>query len=330
MKAAASRTRWGILGTNNTAQQFALGLAYLTDARLVAVGAHSQAAADAFGEGNWVPHCYSAVEALANDPDIDVVYIAIPPSSHRSHVQACLQAGKAVVCDVPFARDADAAAELIALARERDLFLMAGPCMRFLPLIMRLRALLAEGTIGIVRALTADIGVLPAFGSTHQPPNARIDGETLAGAAGALAALASMIFGTPERVVSEAHLDSAAGGQAAMILAYAGGQIATMLAVTRVNSPQEATIIGDRGWIRIRTRWWAPEAFTLTVGVTQQSVHVPVVGNSASYMADEAMRCMRAGQLESEVMPHAETLAIMRTSDQLCVQWGVAAPVAMQ
>ena len=61
MTAAASRIRWGILGTDSTAQQVALGLAYLSDARLVAVGAHSQIAADAFGEGNWVPHRYGAV-----------------------------------------------------------------------------------------------------------------------------------------------------------------------------------------------------------------------------------------------------------------------------
>jgi hypothetical protein len=54
----------------------------------------------------------------------------------------------------------------------------------------------------------------------------------------------------------------------------------------------------------------------------QQVVHAPKLGNSASYMADEAMRCLREGQLESDVMPHEETLALMRTVDQLCHQWG--------
>src|SRR5262245_57092590 len=102
MKAAASMTRWGILGTNAAAQQFALGLAYLGDARLLAVGAHSQSAADAFGEGNWVPHRYSSFTAVADDPDVDVVYIATPPSTHAALVRTCLLAGKAVVCDLPF------------------------------------------------------------------------------------------------------------------------------------------------------------------------------------------------------------------------------------
>jgi len=102
------------------------------------------------------------------------------------------------------------------------------------------------------------------------------------------------------------------------------------MTATGVNAPQEATIVGDTGWFRIHTRWWAPEAFTLTSGVTQQVVHVPVLGNSASYVADEAMRCIRTGQLQSELMPIEETLAIMRTIDQLRHQWKLAAPKAMQ
>jgi predicted dehydrogenase len=330
MKAAASRIRWGILGTNNTAQQFALGLAYISDARLVAVGAHSQIAASVFGEGNWIPRQYGSFAALADDPDIDVVYIATPPSSHRSHMRMCLQAGKAVVCDLPFATSVDEAAELIALARERELFLLAGPWMRFLPLIVRLRALLAEGAIGAVRTLAADIGVLPASGAHPQLPDERTAGETLIGAGAALTALASMTFGTPERVISDEHLGSAAGTQAATILTHAGGQLAMLMTATGVNAPQEATIVGDTGWIRIHTRWWAPEAFTLTAGVTQETVHVPVLGNSASYVADEAMRCMCAGRLESELMPHEEMLTIMRTIDQLSHRWKLVASEAGQ
>ncbi|HET9223865.1 MAG TPA: Gfo/Idh/MocA family oxidoreductase, partial [Roseiflexaceae bacterium] len=267
-------------------------------------------------------HRYGAVEALADDPDVDIVYVATPPSSHRFDVRMCLEAGKAVVCDLPLATGADEAAGLLALARERELFLLAAPWMRFLPLIRRLRALLAEGVIGTPRILSADIGVLPPANSILQPRDERTGDETLAGAAAALAALASTIFGAPVRVISERRLGSTSHTQMAAHLAYTGGQLATLMAATYVNAPQEATIIGEAGWLRIHTRWWAPEAFTLTSGVTQQVVHAPKLGNSASYVADEAMRCLRAGQLESHVMPHEETLAIMRTVDQLCHQWG--------
>jgi predicted dehydrogenase len=325
MKAAAIRTRWGILGTGAAAQQFALGLAYLADARLIAVGARSQIAADTFGEGNWVPRRYGAFEALADDPDIDAVFVATPPKYHRSVVRMCLDAGKAVVCDLPFAGNADEVADLIALARKRGLFLMAGPWMRFLPLSARIRSLLAESVIGEPRMLTADIGMLPPFNPMRQTRDEQSDSEVLAGAGALLVAFASMLLGAPTRVVSEARLDSVAGGQAATTLAYAGGQLATLVAATHVAGSQEATIIGDAGWVRMHARWWLPKAFTLTVGLTQHVVHVPIVGNATSYMADEAMRCLHAGRLESEVMPLDETLAITRTLDLMREHWDASA-----
>jgi predicted dehydrogenase len=324
MKAAASVMRWGILGTNAAAQQFALGLAYLGDARLLAVGAHSPGAAEVFGESNWVPHRHSSFTALADDPDVDVVFIATPPAMHSGHVRMCLLAGKAVVCALPFTTGADAAAELLALAREQKLFLMAGPWMRFLPLMARLRALLAEGMLGELHLLTADIGVRPPFASAEQPHDARLDRASLADAGATLSALALMCFGAPTQISGAAHLGTA-NGQAAAIVQHAGGQLSTLTASTRTNAPQEATIIGDTGWVRIHSRWYAPEAFTLAAGVSQQVVHVPTAGTIASYAADEAMRCLRAGRLESAMMPLDETLAIMWTLDQLCEQWGLAA-----
>jgi predicted dehydrogenase len=317
MKAAAHRTRWGILGTSTAAQQFALGLAYLPHARLVTVGARTQFAADAFGEGNWVPRRYGAYEALLDDPDVDVVYVATALPSRTAHIRQCLQAGKAVVCDIPLATDAAETTDLIAFARQQQLLLMAGMWMRFLPLSARVRSLLAEKVIGQPQLLIADISLRPPFNAvrqTHDEPSA---GQALLEAGAYLVTLASMVFGVPARVVSQARVDPADGGQIAATLAYESGELAALVATTRTPGPQEATISGEMGWIRIHPRWWAPEAFTLTVGVTQHVVHMPVLGNGASYLADEAMRCLRAGQLESELMPLDETLAIARMLDQM-------------
>jgi dihydrodiol dehydrogenase / D-xylose 1-dehydrogenase (NADP) len=324
-QAAAIRTRWGILGTTTAAQQFALGLAYLANARLIAIGARSQVAADMFGDGNWVPRRYGSFEALVDDPDIDAVYVATPPEDHGSVVRMCLDAGKAVVCDLPFASNTDEVADLIACARKRELFLMAGPWMRFLPLSARVRALLAEGVIGQPQRLIAEVGVLPPFDLIRQARDEQPDSIVLASAGALLVALAAMLLGAPTRVVSQARLGSSAGGQATTILTHAGGQMSTLLAATRGSGPQEATIVGDGGWIRIHARWWTPKAFTLTAGVTERVVPVPIVGNAASHIADEAMRCLRNGRLESEVMPLDEMLAIVRTLDQMREQWELSA-----
>jgi predicted dehydrogenase len=229
----------------------------------------------------------------------------------------CLEAGKAVVCDLPFAASANEAAELIALARAHERLLIAGPWMRFLPLSARLRSLLAERVIGEPRMLTAEVGAPPPFNPLRQARDDQTEDEVLASADALLAALASMLFGPPTRVVSEVPLGSESGQQAATILSYTGGRLATLVAATSTSGSQEATIIGDAGWIRIHARWWVPKAFTLTVGVSQNVVHVPVLGNIASYIADEATRCLQDGRLESEIMSLDEMLAIARTLDQM-------------
>ncbi|HZB95263.1 MAG TPA: Gfo/Idh/MocA family oxidoreductase, partial [Herpetosiphonaceae bacterium] len=95
--------RWGILGTGNIAHQFARGLSALEDAELVAVGSRSQAAADAFGDEFSVAHRHPSYEALADDPDVDAIYISTPHPFHRDNSLLCLEAGKAVLCEKPFA-----------------------------------------------------------------------------------------------------------------------------------------------------------------------------------------------------------------------------------
>src|SRR5919199_5282737 len=98
--------RWGILGTGNIAHQFARGLSALEDAELVAVGSRSQAAADAFGDEFGVARRHPSYEALAHDPSVDAIYISTPHSYHKANSLLCLEAGKAVLGEKPFAINA--------------------------------------------------------------------------------------------------------------------------------------------------------------------------------------------------------------------------------
>src|SRR5687768_2822978 len=101
-----SKTRWGILGTGNIASQFAAGLAVLEDAELVAVGSRTAEAAQAFGEHFGVPRRHISYAALASDPEVDAIYVATPHTLHKDNTLLALQAGKAVLCEKPFAINA--------------------------------------------------------------------------------------------------------------------------------------------------------------------------------------------------------------------------------
>ena len=102
MEMAERGTRWGILGTGNIAHQFAKGLAELPEAELIAVGSRSMRTAVAFAEEFQIPNRHARYEDLAQDPQVDAIYVATPHSLHKENTILCLRAGKAVLCEKPF------------------------------------------------------------------------------------------------------------------------------------------------------------------------------------------------------------------------------------
>jgi predicted dehydrogenase len=325
----AQTIRWGILGTGNIAHQFARGLSALEDAELVAVGSRSQAAADAFGDEFGVAHRHPSYEALADDPDVDAIYISTPHPFHRDNSLLCLEAGKAVLCEKPFAINARQAQEVIAYARKHKRFLMEAMWTRFLPTLVRVRELLAEHAIGEVRMLTADFGF-----RTRLDPHGRLFDPALGG--GALldvgvypVALASMVFGTPTRVASLAHLgETGVDEQSGTILGYEAGQLALVSSAIRTNTPQEAVILGTEGSITLNSPWWKGNRLTLArAGKESEQFDLSYPGNGYNCEAAEVGRCLREGKLESDVMPLDETITIMQTMDLIRSQWGLKYPM---
>ncbi|MFN8447437.1 MAG: Gfo/Idh/MocA family oxidoreductase [Anaerolineae bacterium] len=118
------KIRWGILGTGNIAHQFARGLTVVEDAELVAVGSRQQETADRFGDEFDVLRRHASYEALANDPGVDAIYVSTLHPYHKDNTLLCLNAGKAVLVEKPFAINAREAEQMIAAARSGGRFLM--------------------------------------------------------------------------------------------------------------------------------------------------------------------------------------------------------------
>ena len=320
--------RWGVLGPGSIARKFATGLQSLSDAQLVAVGSRSQASADKFGDEFGVPRRYASYAELANDPDVDAIYVATPHSFHQEHTQLCLRAGKAVLCEKPFAINAAQSAAMIATARETKVFLMEAMWTRFLPLIVRVRELIAEGAIGELRMLWSDFGF-----RTSVNPSGRLFDPALGGG-GLLdvgiypVSMAAMLLGQPNRIASLADLgETGIDEQAGMVLGYPGEKMAILATAVRTTTPMETTIMGSSGSIRIHTPSWCPTRLTLSNQAGVQEIEVPMVGNGYHYEAAEVARCLRAGLTESPSMTLDESLAIMQTLDAIRAQWGMKYPM---
>ena len=321
--------RWGILGTGGIAHKFAHGLAVLDDAALVAVGSRRQDTADAFGSTFGVPGRYATYEALANDPEVDVIYVSTPHPFHYENTMMCLDAGKAVLCEKPFTINAAETEALINRAREKNLFLMEAMWTRFIPAIVKVRELITEGVIGEPRFLQADFSFHHEFDLEHRFFNLDLGGGALLDLGIYPISLASMVFGKqPTHIHSDAYIgDTGADYQSAYIFRYDGIQMAAMMAGYQTEMPREAAIGGDKGTIRVHKPFWVSEGLTVTtIDGSERVINMPKTGNGYNYQAAHVGECLRARKTESDRMSLDESLAIMHTLDRIRAQWNFKYP----
>jgi predicted dehydrogenase len=330
--------RWGILGTGAIARKFTADLAHSPGAIVAAVGSRTADAAERFGAEFRIPRRHATYEALADDPGVDAVYVSTPHPVHLPNTLLCLRAGKAVLCEKPFALSAAQAREMVDLARSRRLFLMEAMWTRFLPVMVKVRELIAAGAIGEPRLLQADFGFRAEFDPASRLFDPHLGGGGLLDVGIYPLSLSSMVFGEPVSVQGAAHVGtSRVDEQAGIVLGHAGGGLSLLACGIRTTTPHGAEICGTEGRLRIRAPWWRGNAVTLVPeaertsanpfsGETERTFEAPYPGNGYQFEADEVARCLGEGLAESPVMPLDETLSLMGTMDALRASWGIRYP----
>ncbi|MGL5874746.1 MAG: Gfo/Idh/MocA family protein [Xenococcaceae cyanobacterium] len=257
--------RWGILGTGFVAGEFAKGLLTLKDARLLGIASRTKANAQAFANVFKVERVYDSYEQLVKDPDIDVVYIATPQETHKNLSILCLQAGKPILCEKPFALNAQEASEIINLARQKQLFCMEAMWMRFMPLIQEVKAIIDRGDIGEVKMMMADFGNPVEYNPNSRFFNPQLGGGALLDRGVYCLSLAYYLLGAPERIVSSAAIcETGADEQSSVILNYPQGKLAVLSQSLRTYSSNEAVIMGTKGKIRIHELFIKPDRISVT------------------------------------------------------------------
>ena len=325
----ADKLRWGILATARIAKKFAAGVRASEHGELVAVGSRTQAKADAFGDEHDIPRRHGTYEALVADDEVDAIYVATPHPMHKDATILCLRAGKAVLCEKPFAVNAAQAAEAIAVAREQGLFCMEAMWSRFLPSVVKARQLVADGAIGELRMILADFAFRCAWDPASRLLNPDLAGGGLLDVGIYPISLASMFFGEARQIASTAHLgETGVDEQAGIVIQYDAGRIAVMATGVRTHSPMEVWLLGTEGKVHLDSAWWCGKTLSLWKdGQQVEAFEPPRVGNGYNYEADEVARCIAAGKTESDVIRLDETLSVVRTLDAIRAQWGLKYPM---
>ncbi len=316
--------KWGILGPGNIAHKFADGLQAIDDAEIYAVGSRSQERADAFGEKYDIPNCYGSYEDLVRDPDVQAIYVASPHQMHKENTIQCLEAGKPVICEKPFAINAKEAQAMVDCARANGLFLMEAMWSRFGPVSRKVVQLIADKAIGDVQMLHCHFGFRCGWNPDGRLLNANYGGGGLLDVGIYCVSYARMVFGMgPADVTGFAEIgETGVDEQAVLAFKYPTGKLAAMSTGVQTSTPHEATIMGTDGMIRVPNFWHATK-YTLN----GEEHGVDVVGNQYNYQAMEVQKCIAAGKRESDILPLDETLEIMQTLDTLRSQWGLKYPM---
>ena len=321
--------RWGIAGPGRIARGIARDLQIVEGCELVAVGSRSLARAEAFAAEFAEPgsgaRAHGSYRELLADDDVDVVYVSTPHRQHAAIARAALAAGKAVLVEKSFTCTLAGAQGVVDAAREHRRFAMEAMWTRFAPLVVRMRELTADGAIGDVRAVHADLGVVKPVDPLDRLWDPAQGGGALLDVGVYPVAFAQMLLGTPDSVQVRGMLGPTGVEQdAALLLGWDDGRWAMLDCSLRMPLAGAAAIVGTAGRIDVLPRFHHPTELVLSrVGAEPERVTAPLVGGGYSHELVEVRDRIAAGETESAVMPLADTLAVMGVLEQSLHALGV-------
>ncbi len=318
----------GIIGAGWIAEKMAASLAPLPDYSVYAIASRSLQKAEAFAKAWAVEKAYCSYEQLVEDPKVDLVYIATPHSHHYDHAMLAVKHQKAVLVEKSFTANARQAKVLLATARSEGVFVTEAIWTRYMPLSMKVRELMQSGIIGEPRVLTATL----CYNMENKERILRPDlcGGALLDLGVYVLNFARMYFGADIVKTVTNCLLGATGVDLheSISLTYRDGKMANLQAGALCLNDRQGIISGTEGYIRV-DNVNCPEL----VEVFRDYQLVETISRPADmvtgyeYQVMECRRCLESKELESPLMPHKETLSIMRQMDALRHEWGVHYPM---
>ncbi len=321
--------RFGIIGTGGIAHRFAEACKNTPGVNLAAVASRAAQTAEKFGDEFDIPNRFSSYEAMAQSDCIDIAYVATPHGEHAKNAILFMNNKKAVISEKPIALNLKQLDEMIACAKENNVFLMEAMWARMVPGTLKALELIESGAIGAVRAVEASF----CYEMYDEPDHHIFD---LAQGGGSLLdvgcyglSFASWYIGKDvEKIDAAAHLGKTGTDEhCAVTIKYKNGEIAQLSSATMLPKPNEGYIFGERGWIYCK-RFYAPQKLLVhPLGADEYEIDCPYIGNGFEEQILEAAQCLRDGKKESSFVPHAQSRFIVAQMDEIRKKIGVIYPV---
>jgi len=323
------KIRWGIIGTGKIAHTFAEALAGTEDAELLAVASRTQEKAQAFADKFGFAKAYGSYRELAEDSEVDVVYIATPMASHYGDAKLCISGGRNVLCEKSLALNTAQTEDILAYAKEKGVFFMEAMWMKCRPVFLKVIEWINSGKIGEPRCIKADFSNYIPYDENDRLYRPDCGGGALLDLGVYPLTFADAIFGTPDEIITTAQISGdGVDVNNSIIMKYSGGRYVSADNGFQLQLSNNALVSGTEGFITMGNWFHCTSEATLFNSrheKVEKFVCEPEI-NGYEYEIREVHRCLRQGLKESPMVPHADTVRVMKLMDECRRQWGMKFP----
>ena len=318
---------WGILGPGGIANKFAESAAVVDGVKVIAAASRTPGKAEAFAKKHSIKNFYSDYAELLKNDEVDAVYVATTHNFHYQNVKQALEADKPVLCEKPFTVNAREMKSLIALAEDKQLFMMEAMWTRFLPAIVQLRMWLAEDIIGTIKQIRATFGFHYPFDPNHRLYNLDLAGGAVLDAGIYPLSFANMVMRQkPVEVKAIGEIGpTGADEQSSYIMKYETGCLAFLNSTVNAPVASRAEVIGTKGRITVPKSFLNAQEVWLELENEEpvQKLFPHKDSTGFKFEIEAATESIRNGLLENEIMPLSDTLQLMETIDEIKNQLGL-------
>ncbi|GCF95431.1 dehydrogenase [Enterococcus florum] len=243
---------WGIVGLGQIAHEFASHFDQ-TSSTLTACASRTKEKAEDFAKEYKLPKAYGSYDEMLADPDISIIYVAVPNRQHLAHILKALNAGKHVLCEKAITMNTEELQKAVSLADQKQLILAEAMTIFNMPLFHELRSLVDSGRLGKLKMIQAP------FGSWKEPdPHNRFFNPDLAGGAlldiGTYAVSFARWFMSEQPKVTASTMEPFSTGvdeQSVTILQNDNGELAAVSLTFRAKMPKKGIVSFENGYITV-------------------------------------------------------------------------------
>lgn len=319
----SQKIRWGIIGLGNIANQFAADLLLLEDAQLAAVASRSIDKANEFAKKYNCPKAYDSYDALFEDDQIDIVYIATPHDSHAKLSIKAIKNNKHVLCEKPIALSYPDVIRMTEASKKHNTFFMEAFWTRFIPSFQDALVQIKNGIIGDINYVKADFNF---HGSETE--NKRLFDKNRGG--GALfdigvypLFLSYILLGKPKEIIAKAIMHkNGIDLQTSILLQYESAQ-AVLHASIVSDSDMKAVVSGSQGRIEFNAPWYVADGYSVFKNEEESIISKQTLGKGYSHEIIECHNCIRNNQTESKIWSHQNSLELSSIVEEIKNQIGL-------